>query len=399
MINRIVIVGVCSGCLTHKCVHQGGQVHTFCLDGQGIGGKGVFLNGVDVGGHTLADRIDQRNADNADRAGKGGQGSTTLLGDQVLQTQAEGGQQGHGRLLLLPLGLLASLFFLLVFQTGSFFFPLRQWIGVLGQLAVQHPDGTAGILVSQFRVVGDHDHQTVLGDLFQNLHNLQAGLGIQSAGGLVSQDDIRVVNDGTSNGHALHLTAGHLVGLFLQLIAQTHPLQGFLGALTALTLGNAGQSQGQFHVGQHGLVGDQVVALEHKANRVVAVSIPIPVLVVLGGAAVDDQVTIGVLIQTADNVQQRGLAATGRSQNGHKFAFAKLQAHTPQRMHIAAAAGVDLSDIFKFKHVLLLLSGVTRSPPFLPSVRSYGPGSGGWRTDRQCTLRKPDCSSSRRGSK
>ena len=43
--------------------------------------------------------------------------------------------------------------------------------------------------------------------------------GIQSARRLVAQKDFRVIDQSSCNGHSLHLSAGHLVGLFVQLIA------------------------------------------------------------------------------------------------------------------------------------------------------------------------------------
>ena len=69
--------------------------------------------------------------------------------------------------------------------------------------------------------------------------------------------------------------------------------------------------EGQLHVGQHRLVGDQVVALEDEADGVVAVGIPVPVRVLLGGDAVDDEIAAVIAVQTADDVQQGGLAGAG----------------------------------------------------------------------------------------
>ena len=67
------------------------------------------------------------------------------------------------------------------------------------------------------------------------------------------------------------------LGALAQLAAQAHLFQGFLGPAAALPLGHAGEGQGQFHVLQHRLVGDQVVALEDKADGVVPVGVPVPV--------------------------------------------------------------------------------------------------------------------------
>ena len=41
-------------------------------------------------------------------------------------------------------------------------------------------------------------------------HDLVGGFGIQVAGGLVGQDDIRVIDEGPGDGHALALPAGKL---------------------------------------------------------------------------------------------------------------------------------------------------------------------------------------------
>ena len=79
----------------------------------------------------------------------------------------------------------------------------------------------------------------------------------------------------------LHLAAGHLGGVLVQLVAQTHFLQCFGGPAAALGTRYAGDGQCQLHVGQHGLVGDEVVALEHEADGVVAVGVPVAVGVLL----------------------------------------------------------------------------------------------------------------------
>ena len=73
--------------------------------------------------------------------------------------------------------------------------------------------------------------------------------------------------------------------------------------------------QRQLHIAEYGLMRNQVVTLEYKADGVIAVSIPIPVLKILCGAAVDDQVAFGVLIQTADDIEHRGFPTAGRAED------------------------------------------------------------------------------------
>lgn len=57
---------------------------------------------------------------------------------------------------------------------------------------------------------------------------------------------------------------------------------------------------------------DQVVALEDKADRVVPVGIPVAVLILFRGNAVDDQIAAVVAVEAADDIQKRRLSGTAR---------------------------------------------------------------------------------------
>ena len=218
-------------------------------------------------------------------------------------------------------------------------------VGVPGDPAVLQGDDAGGVLLGQLGIMGDHDDQPVPGHLLQKLHHLHAGLAVQRAGGLVGQEDVRVVDEGPGDGNALHLAAGHLGGHLVELVAQPHLFQGVHGPAAALLLGHARQGQGKLHVGEHRLMGDQVIALEHEADGVVAVGVPVAVLVVLGGAAVDDEVAAGVAVQAADDVQRGGFAAAGGAQDGHELVFPELQVHPPQGLDGVPPQGVLLGDV------------------------------------------------------
>ena len=225
---------------------------------------------------------------------------------------------------------------------------LRRRVGVRvgADDAVAQADDAGGVGFGQFRVVGDHDHQAVAGHLLEQFHDLDAGLAVQRAGGLVRQQNVRVVDQRAGDGHPLHLAAGQLVGQLVDVLAQAHLLQRRDGAAAALGTRHAGDGQRQFHIGQDGLVGDQVVALEDEAHRVVAVGVPVAVVVLFGRDAVDDQIAAVIAVQAADDVQQRGLAGTGRPQDGDKLIVAEAQVHMVQRLLHQAAGFVLFADLF-----------------------------------------------------
>ena len=126
-----------------------------------------------------------------------------------------------------------------------------------------------------------HDDQLVCRDLLQDLHDLHRGLRIQRARRLVGQQDIGIIDQGARDGHALHLSAGKLVGLFVDLIAESDLFQRLRCAASALGFAHARDRQRQLHVGEHALMRDQIVGLKDKTNRMIAIGVPIGVGVVL----------------------------------------------------------------------------------------------------------------------
>jgi len=68
---------------------------------------------------------------------------------------------------------------------------------------------------------------------------------------------------------------------------------------------------------------NQIVALKHKADGVVSVSVPAIVVKVGGVSAFDRHITAVVPVKAADNVQAGRLAAAAHSKDGDKFLFAE----------------------------------------------------------------------------
>ena len=196
----------------------------------------------------------------------------------------------------------------------------------------------------------DHDDEAVLGHLLQQVHYLHARFAVQRACGLVGKKDVGVVYQRAGDRHALHLPAGHLVGFFVYLVAQAHALKDLYRPLAALLARDAGDGQRELDVCEHALVRDEVVALEHEAYRVVAVSVPVLVAVVPGRAAVYHKVAAGVLVEAADDVQQRRLPAAGGAEYGHKLTFPEINGNSPESMNGRVAGRVILCYVPQREH-------------------------------------------------
>ena len=227
---------------------------------------------------------------------------------------------------------------------------LRARIVVADDPAVEQAHGARGVFRCQLRVVRDHDDELIFCDLLQQIHDLYARLAVERAGRLVGEQNVGVVDDGARDGHALHLAAGHLVRRLVELVAQTDLFQRLNSARAPLLTRDTRERQRELDVCQHALVRDEVVALKDKADGVVAVCVPVAVVVLLRGAAVDDKVAGGVAVQTADDVQQRGLAAAGLAQNRDELALTKGNVDALERLDLRRAGLIDLGDVFQFQH-------------------------------------------------
>ncbi len=222
--------------------------------------------------------------------------------------------------------------------------------GVGDDAPVLQVDDTGGIGVRQFRVVGDHDDQPVLRHFFQKVHDLDGSFGVQGAGGLIRKDDVRVVDQGAGNGHALHLTAGQLVRPLVGLVAETDLFEGRQSALAPLRRWDVGDGQSQFHIGQDGLVRDEVVVLEDEAHRVVAVGVPVLIGIFFGGDAVDDEVAGVVPVETADDIEQRRFSRAARAQDGDELVVPEGQGDVVEGGLREVARHIGFADAFYFQH-------------------------------------------------
>ena len=268
-----------------------------------------------------------------------GEQRTALLGPQIVEAQRDGrGERHRGLAQPLVYGRLRRALLDLV------------RVGIAADHAVAQLDGSGGVLLGELGIMCDHDHQTVLRHLLEQVHDLHGRVGVERSGRLVGQHDVRVVDQGAGDGDALHLPAGQLVRLLVDVVAQPDLFEGLAGTLPPFGTGYAGDRQRELHVRQNRLVRNQVVALEHEADRVVAVRIPVTVLVPFGGDPVDDQVAAVVPVQAADDVEQRGLAGTRWAQYRHEFAVAQVQADVIQRLLHEIAGLVLLGNRLNLQH-------------------------------------------------
>src|SRR5947209_8637195 len=182
-------------------------------------------------------------------------------------------------------------------------------------------------------------------DLFDKAEDLRGGDGVEIRGRLVRQHQLRLTGHGPRNGHALPLAAGELVGTLPALIAQSDLLQPVEHACAPLRRRYVLQQQRVLNVLVRGEHRNEVEGLEDEAERVAA----------RGGEAmerngrdvdsVDQNPSRIRFVDTADQVEQRRLAAARRTGQCQKIAAVDVERNSRERAHAHAAERVGSRDI------------------------------------------------------
>src|SRR6266511_3326399 len=176
-------------------------------------------------------------------------------------------------------------------------------------------------------VLADDHHRAAVvgGELAQQPGDLAADGGVEVGGGLVGQDDRRIVGERAGDRHPLLLAAGELLGPEAEPVAQPDAFQQGTGALVGGVAGGAGEVAGQLDVLGDGERRQQVEVLEDEAEAAGAQARQAP----LGGAGDVQAVHLddagGGAQHGAEHQQQGGLAAAGRAHEQHHLAGVDVQ--------------------------------------------------------------------------
>src|SRR6266568_1106227 len=214
-------------------------------------------------------------------------------------------------------------------------------------LAVAEVNRPAGMARDGFVVRHQDDGLALFVEVVENLENLDAGTGIEVAGGLVGQDDERLIDERSRDGDALLLAAGEFEGFVVQAMAQAHPLGNLRRQGAAFRLRAALVIERHLDVLDDGQLLDEIVGLENKTNARPANGGQ-GVVIQLGHIITAEQKTTAArTVQTAEEVEHGGLAAAGGPHDAEVVGGLNLQRYVAQRFNRHQAHLVSLADSVK----------------------------------------------------
>ena len=150
--------------------------------------------------------------------------------------------------------------------------------------------------------------------------------GIQVGQGFIEQEHLRLLYDGTADGHPLALTAGEGLGLSVQQGFETQDLGGTHYPLVDILLVHLLELEAEGHVLVDVHVGVEGVGLEHHAHVAFHRRHVVHVTTAYG------QLTAGDVLQPCDHPQQSGFAATGRADEDDELPFLDGEVDVAQRV-------------------------------------------------------------------
>ena len=215
-------------------------------------------------------------------------------------------------------------------------------------------DHAALHLVDESGLVGGHHDGRAAGvDAGQQLHDVHRRGGVEVAGRLVGEEDLRAVDERAGDRDALLLTAGELVRQSLLLAVQADQGEHLRDRLLDERAGRADDLQRERDVLEDRLVRQQAEILEHRADVAAEVG-DLP-----GGEGPQispehHDTAVARIVFAEDQPQAGGLPRTGRADEEDELSALHLEVDVAQRR--LAGPAVFLGDVLEPDHDLSSLS-------------------------------------------
>ena len=177
-----------------------------------------------------------------------------------------------------------------------------------------------------------HDNdETVLGDGGEGAHNVLPAREVKRTCGFVCEQDTRTLDYGPGDGDALGLPARELAGHSVLKVSQTDSLERlghscvWITADRTLDLRTADvfEVEGAAHVVAYAQIADERRVLEHEADVLSPVPVPVRLEKVPRGPAIDFEFSLKVALEATQDIEERCLAAARASQDAGETGVCK----------------------------------------------------------------------------
>jgi hypothetical protein len=195
--------------------------------------------------------------------------------------------------------------------------------------------------------VGDHEHRDLSAEGGDGLHDAVLGLGIEGGGGLVEDEELRLVVEGAGEADALALAAGEADAAFADdcfkatgktVLDESEDLGGGGGAF------EGGGVDFLFGQAEGDVGGDRVIDEEDFLRHVTDAAAPCAALVGAERGVIDKDAAGAGDVEAEDEIDEGGLAAAGGADNAERGVFGDAERELVD--HRFFRAGVVEAEVF-----------------------------------------------------
>ena len=175
--------------------------------------------------------------------------------------------------------------------------------------------------------VRDHeDGLAIVIYLLKETQELVSRFGVERAGRLIGEDELRVCDKRAGDGGALLLSARDLIGVFLQDVLDAELCGNRIerAAHLVVLLAREHQRQEDIVLNRKGV--EQIKILKHEAQIVTAEGGYLLLLYLDDVASVEQDLSGARLIERSEDIQKRRLAAAALAHDGDVFALLNREA-------------------------------------------------------------------------
>ena len=192
-----------------------------------------------------------------------------------------------------------------------------------------------------------HEHCVVSlpGDLRKQRHHRVAILAVEGSRRFVSKDHRRRTGNRAGDCDTLLLAAAHVPWIAAQLVREADRLQCRLRVGHRLRIAHAANVEREAHILERCQRREQVVGLEDEADVTATDIGQFLGVEVVNDLAFDPHAARGWRQNTAEDREQRGLAAAGWSHQQSQLSGPQRQADALERLHAASALPQLLYDV------------------------------------------------------
>jgi hypothetical protein len=200
--------------------------------------------------------------------------------------------------------------------------------------------------VPDCRVVGDEEHglARLPVEAPQQPQDHATGLEIELAGGLITQQDRRILHQCPGDRHPLLLASRQLGWEVIGPFGETDLCQDEARPFGGVAAGELGD---QLDVLGGGEGRDQVEELEDEAHGRATKRHPVVGIEPGQVDALDGHRALGGVVDGTDQVEQRGLSGAARPQDHGEFARSHLEIDPLEGMHGGGSLAVGLPDVLQ----------------------------------------------------